>query len=97
MKIIDNSDSDFKEKMNKTMKSISNLVDKKIPFYARKFAAKSEVKIEDLKKKHKTHFYKETLTILKSDTENVLNFLSKREYQNNDFPSYQLIQRIFQD
>ncbi len=97
LEVIDNNQINFKEKVNRVITKISNLVGKPYTLINRKFLVKSITNLNALKQRFQCVLYRDTITFIQASHEKESVSIYQREYANQVKPVFIQVTRQYKD
>ena len=96
-KIIDNSQTGFKAKMERVVNAVSQLTGVSGKTFAKKLLLKRSYTNEELSKHGKVITFEDTITYLVNNKKERLDWIVKRVYKNNPYPAYFRVDRTLDE
>lgn len=93
--VIDNSMDGFQPKMERVIKTISNIVNEPVASFQKKFLLTS--KLDEIKFPEGTSIfeYEDTITFLVTNKTNKVKWIVKRQFKDNTFPAFYYVDRTY--
>lgn len=95
--VIDNSKPGFEAKIDRVIKAVANLTGTPNQTFKKKLLLKRGYSLEELEKHGKVMHFKDTITYLVNNDKNRLDWIVKREFKGNNFPTYFRIDRTLEE